>query len=305
MRVWVTGASGLVGSALVGRLRDAGHQAVTLVRRAPRSAAERSWDLAAERLDPAAFSGADAVVHLAGASIASGRWTRARKALLRDSRVGPTRRLAEAIAAQSRPPRVLISASAVGFYGDRGDQILREDAAAGAGFLPELAAAWEDATAPAARAGVRVVRLRTGLVMAREGGALPRMATLARFGLSGPLGSGRQWWPWISLRDLLGVIERALGEGGLDGAVNAVAPEPVRQREFARALGRALRRPAWLPAPSFALRIVLGEMADEALLASARVVPARLEAAGHAFHDADLDATLSRLLGGPGRSDAS
>jgi uncharacterized protein (TIGR01777 family) len=302
LRVVVTGASGLVGTALRASLAQSGHSVVRLVRREPRGPDERAWDPETGRLDPGHLARSDAVVHLAGASIAGPRWTPARKAELRRSRVEATRLVATALAARDGLPRVLVSASGVGLYGDRGEALLTEESPAGEGFLAELASAWEAATSPAERAGVRVVHLRSGIVLARRGGALAAMARIARFGLGGPLGSGRQWWTWISLRDLVAVILRALTDPAMGRPINTVAPEPIRQRDFAHALGRALSRPAWVPAPAVALRVVLGEVADEALLASARAVPRRLTEAGFGFRDADLDATLADLLRAEGPS---
>lgn len=302
MRVVLTGASGLVGTALSAALASSGHSLVSLVRREPRGPEERPWDPAAGRLDPNHLAGADAVVHLAGASIAGPRWTKARKVELWKSRVEGTSLIAKTLASRDGLPRVLVMASGVGYYGDRGEDLVTEDEPAGTGFLADLAAAWEAASVAAERAGTRVVRTRSGIVLARHGGALEPMARLTRFGLGGPLGSGRQWWTWISLRDLVAAIVRALSDTAWSGPFNTVAPEPVRQRDFARALGRTLSRPAWIPAPAFALRVALGEMADEALLVGARVVPRRLKAAGFAFRDGDLDATLADLLRPAGAS---
>jgi uncharacterized protein (TIGR01777 family) len=297
MKVAITGASGLVGRRLVPLLTTGGQQVVRLVRRPARGAGEARWDPASGRVDGAALEGADAVVHMAGENIAEGRWTAARKAVLRDSRIGPTRRLAEALAVLPRPPRVLVSSSATGYYGDRGDAWLDETSPAADDFLGRLAREWEEATAPAAQAGIRVVRLRTGIVLAPEGGALGKMLLPFKAGLGGVLGSGRQYMSWIAIDDLLEVIRFALAAAALAGPVNAVAPAPVTNREFTKTLGRVLGRPTIAPAPAFALRLAFGEMADAALLGSARVRPARLLDAGYRFRFEALEPALRHLLG--------
>ena len=297
MKIAITGADGFLGRPLAARLAAAGHEVVRLVRRAPRGPGEIAWDPPAGAIDRAGLAGAGAVVHLAGASIAGGRWTAARRALLRESRVTPTRLLAETLATLEPRPRVLVSASATGVYGDRGDEWLDESSGAGTGFLAELARAWEAAAAPAARAGVRVAHPRTGLVLAPHGGALAAMLPLFRLGLGGPLGSGRQWWSWIALEDAVGALVHAIGHDDVRGPFNVVAPAPARCREVARALGAALGRPALLPAPAFALRLALGaRQADELLLASQRVRPAALERTGFAFASPDLGAALASML---------
>jgi uncharacterized protein (TIGR01777 family) len=281
----VTGSHGLIGSALVRDLTATGHE----VRRVARDAATGTLDLRA-------VGGADAVVHLAGENIAAGRWTHERKRRIHDSRVVTTRALAEALAALQRPPRVLVSASGINWYGDRGDEQLTEQSAPGHGFLAGLCREWEAATAPAKAHGVRVVNLRIGMVVSPHGGALPKMLTPFRLGLGGVVGSGRQWMSWIALDDLVSVIRYALATEALAGPVNAVAPEPVTNREFTRALARAVRRPALLPFPAFAARLALGEMADELLLASMRVEPARLLADRFPFRHATLTAALAHEL---------
>jgi uncharacterized protein (TIGR01777 family) len=248
-------------------------------------------------LDPESVSGYDVVVHLAGANIAAGRWTAERKRKIRDSRVDGTGLLARAIAAAPSPPRVLVCASAIGYYGDRGDMLLDEGTAAGSGFLADVGRAWEEAARPAAEAGIRVVNLRIGIVLTPSGGALPRMLVPFRLGLGGPLGDGRQYWSWITLRDLLGAILHAAATEELVGPVNAVAPAAVRNAEFSRVLGRVLRRPAFVRAPAFAIRLLLGEMGQELLLASTRVQPARLVASGFEYRDRDLEEALRHLLG--------
>lgn len=294
-RVAITGTSGLIGSHLAALLRARGHAPVPVVRRAARPG-EIAWDPARGEIDPAPFAETDAVVHLAGESIAAGRWTPARLEAIRRSRVEGTRLLAQALARCAAPPRALISASAVGIYGDRGDEILTEASPPGSGFLAELARAWEEATAPAQGAGIRVVHLRIGMVLSAAGGALPRLLPVFRLGLGGRLGHGRQFMSWIALDDLLEVISHALADERLSGPVNAVSPQPVTNREFTEALGRVLRRPTVLPAPAPLLRLVFGEVADALLLASTRVVPARLTALGFRFQCADLTDALRWVL---------
>uniref|UniRef100_A0A832MKM6 TIGR01777 family protein n=1 Tax=Eiseniibacteriota bacterium TaxID=2212470 RepID=A0A832MKM6_UNCEI len=299
LRVLVTGATGLVGGALVPALTTGGHTVLRLTR-APRAPGDVGWDPAAGTLDRAALEGVDAVVHLAGENVAGARWSDAHRARVRDSRVRGTRLLAGALAGLARPPRVLVSASASGIYGDRGEETLDESAPPGSGFLAEVGRAWEEATAPAAAAGIRVVHLRIGVVLTPAGGALARLLLPFRLGLGGPLGHGRQWWPWIAMDDLVGAIHHALVREELCGPVHAVAPGAVRNAEFARVLGRVLRRPALAPAPAFALRAALGPMADEMLLAGQRMVPARLLATGYPFRTPDLEDALRHVLGAPG-----
>lgn len=283
--VAITGASGFVGSLLEPLLTTRGHR-VTGVRRPAEGIGWNEGDLAE----------ADAVVHLAGEPIAQ-RWSERTKKRIRESRIEGTRALAEALARRATPPEVLVSASAVGFYGDRGDEWVDEDSSTGKGFLAEVAAGWEEATRPAAEAGVRVVNPRIGVVLDPRGGALKKMLPLFSLGLGGRLGDGGQWFPWISSFDLCDVLARCVADASLAGPVNAVAPKPVTNAEFTRTLGRVLARPAVLPAPGFALRVALGEMADEALLGGARVKPARLEAAGFAWRHPDLETALRALLG--------
>ncbi|MEO8224721.1 MAG: TIGR01777 family oxidoreductase, partial [Gammaproteobacteria bacterium] len=253
LRVAITGASGLIGSMLVPALSASGHHVVPIVRRSP-APGEIRWDPAGAGLEPAALSGVDAVIHLAGENIGA-RWTEARKRAVLDSRSRGTRLLAEAIARASQGPKTLVSASAIGYYGDRGDEPLTESSGPGTGFLPEVTVAWEAATEPAASAGVRVVKLRTGLLLAREGGLLQRMLLPFRLGIGGRLGDGGQWMSWISSADLIGVYRLALF-GTLSGAVNAVAPGAVRNHEFTSELARVLHRPALLPVPKTAIRLL-------------------------------------------------
>lgn len=297
MRILISGSSGLIGSALGSALATAGHSAKRLVRpgRTP-AEGDAVWDPAAGYIDASALGGFDAVVHLAGESIASRRWTPARKQRIRDSRLKSTQLLSESLARLSRPPRVLVAASAIGFYGDRGDEVLTEESPAGSGFLAEVCQAWEAATEPAAREGIRVVNLRFGMVLAPKGGALAMMLPAFRLGLGGPLGPGTQWLSWIALDDVLGVAQQAIADERLQGPINAVAPEAVTSRKFSRTLGRVLRRPAIMATPAFALRLALGEMADGLLLASNRVSPQRLQGAGYRFLHANLEPALRHLL---------
>ncbi len=297
MKVLMTGSSGLIGSALGARLASQGHGVTRLVRAKPAAgAAALEWDPAAGRLDAAALEGFDAVVHLAGESIASGRWTAARKARIRDSRIQGTRLLSERLARLMRKPAVLVCASAIGYYGNRGEEVLGESSPAGSGFLADLCREWEAASDAAASAGIRVVNLRTGLVLSRQGGALPRMLVPFRLGVGGRIGDGRQYMSWITLDELTGVYLYALRTETLAGPVNAVTPNPVINADFTRTLGRVLRRPTLFPLPAFAARLVLGEMADELLLASARVQPARLLATGYVFRFAELEGALRHVL---------
>ncbi|HET9658676.1 MAG TPA: TIGR01777 family oxidoreductase [Kineosporiaceae bacterium] len=277
----MTGASGLIGTALVPRLRAAGHDVVRLVRRRARADDEVSWDPAAGEVDLAGLGTVDATVHLAGAGVGDHRWTAGYKRTIRDSRIEGTRTLVGALCRLAPLPRVLVSGSAVGFYGSRGEEELTEDSPGGEGFLAEVVRDWEAETGPAAEAGIRVVQARTGLVLAAGGGALGRMLPLLRLGLAGPLGNGRQWWPWITLDDEVAALIFLL-DGGLAGPVNLCAPEPARNREVTAALGQALHRPTLLPAPAPALRLALGEFAGD-VLASQRALPRRLLGAGYRF----------------------
>lgn len=297
MKIVVSGSSGLVGRPLVASLRAAGHQVRRLVRHADQAGATDAilWDPAAGRLDPVALSGADAVVNLNGRSIGDGRWTESVKEELWSSRIDSTRLLVDALAAADPRPRVMVSASAVGYYGDRGEETLDEGSPPGDGFLAELARAWEEAAHPARDAGARVVTLRLGMVVA-DGGALEKMLLPFKLGLGGPIGSGRQWWPWVALADVLGVVATALDDDRVDGPVNVVSPDEVRCKEFTSALGRVLHRPTVLPLPAFAARLALGEMADALLLASARVRPAALESVGYRFRLPELEDALRRAV---------
>lgn len=295
--VAITGASGLVGRALVADFVASGWAVKRLVRRrGGDSASEIAWDPAAGAIDQAALEGLDAVVHLAGESIAEGRWTKEKKRRIVESRTHGTRLLAEALARCEAKPRVLASASAVGFYGNRGDEPLTEESPAGEGFLAETCVAWEAATEPAWQAGIRVVQVRVGLVLEPAGGLLGKVLPIFKMGGGGVLGSGRQYMSWIDLADLVRVFRRAVDDDSLSGAVNGTAPNPVTNREFTKTLGRVLSRPTVAPAPAFGLRLAFGEMADEMLLAGARVLPDRLESAGFSFESVELEPTLRRLL---------
>jgi uncharacterized protein (TIGR01777 family) len=293
--VAVTGASGTVGIALCAALARSGHAVLRLVRRPARGPDEIAWDPGGGVQDRERLEGLDGVVHLAGKSIA-GRWTAARKAEIRRSRVEGTRRLCEALAGLARRPAVLVSASAIGIYGDRGNEVLRESSAPGSGFLAEVCREWEAATEPARRAGIRTVVPRFGMILSPAGGALKTMLTPFRLGLGGRLGNGRQFVSWIAIDDAVGVIQHAMRTERLSGAVNAVSPAPVTNAEFTRTLGRALSRPAVLPLPAFAARLALGEMADEMLLASQRALPTRLEDSGYRVMHPRLEEALRHLL---------
>lgn len=296
MKVVIAGSSGLIGTALGEALVADGDEVVRLVRRPARSSGEVTWDPDTVTLDPKVLDGADAVVNLAGAGIGDRRWTDDYKRLLVSSRVNATRTLVEAMLAADTPPRVLVNASAEGYYGDRGEEVLTEQSPAGSGFTAELCLAWEAEAARVAEESsgrIREVRLRTGLVMSPRGGTYGRMKPLVLAGLGGPLGSGKQWWSWVSLDDEVSAI-RHLIDADVSGPVNVSAPEPVRQREFMAALGRALHRPSLVPAPGFALRVVLGEFAGE-VLASVRMTPEALQRSGFQFTHPDLASLVGWL----------
>jgi uncharacterized protein len=296
MRVVISGSSGLIGQAVMAALRARGDEVTPLVRRSPEPREVR-WDPAASSIDAGALEGTDAVVHLAGAGIGDKRWSASRRHEIMASRVQSTTLLARTLAGLTRPPTVLVSASAVGYYGDRGEEELTEQSSAGSGFLADVCRAWEDATELAAQSGVRVVRLRSGVVLSAHGGALARQLPLFRLGIGGRLGSGRQWLSWISLPDEVGAVLHALDTADLQGALNATAPAPVTNRAFTSALGRALHRPTILAVPGFALRVALGsDLASEMVLAGQRVLPTRLSATGYAFRHADIDAACAALF---------
>jgi uncharacterized protein (TIGR01777 family) len=299
LRIAVSGATGLIGSALAQRLTHDGHEVVPLVRR-PVRPSERAiaWDPARGTIDRAALEGLGAVVNLAGENVL-GRWTAAKKQRIQASRVAGTRLVSEAIAGLARPPRVLLAASAVGYYGDRGSAELTEQSPPGDDFLAQVARDWEAAASPAARAGVRVANLRFGVVLAREGGVLPKMLPAFRLGVGGPIGRGAQYFPWIAMEDVLGAILFILATDSLSGPMNITAPHPVTQLEFVRTLGRVLRRPAVLPVPPLALQLVFGREAAALMQSGQRVLPARLLAAGFRFRFGDLEPALRHLLAAP------
>jgi hypothetical protein len=297
MIIAVTGSTGLIGSRLAALLASGGHRVLRLLRSKPRPELDEVyWDPARDMVDTIALGRVDAVVHLAGESIAKGRWTAKKKARIRESRVIGTRVLSEALGRLSPPPGVMICASAIGYYGDRGDEWLREESPPGSGFLADVCRQWEAAAEPARRRGIRVVHLRTGVVLSRAGGALAQMLFPFRMGLGGRIGSGKQYMSWIAIDDLLGAITYLLSTDSLQGPVNAVAPNPVTNRDFTRTLGRVLGRPTLFPMPELVARLLFGEMADELLLASARVEPARLAASGYQFRYPVLDGALRHLL---------
>jgi len=293
-RVLVTGASGLLGSALVPTLKARGYEVTRLVRGQASGKDEIRWD-SAQPLLPEAASGFDAVVHLAGESVAT-RWSAAKKTKIRESRVAGTRTLVHALAKAAKRPRVLISASAIGFYGDRGDDVLNEKSPAGAGFLADVCREWEAATQPAVDAGIRTIHIRTGIVLSAEGGALKKMLPPFRMGLGGRLASGRQWMSWIHIHDWTGAVHHILKNDLLQGAVNMVAPRPVQNTDFTETLASVLSRPAIFPLPAFAIQTLFGQMGEEVLLASQRVEPARLVTSGYPFQCSDLRKALEALL---------
>ena len=296
MKVAVSGASGMVGRPLVASLAEHGHEVARLVRREPRAPDEIRFDPDLPSVDAQALRGDTALVHLAGHNIAAGRWNAAEKRRIMASRVDGTRVLAEALAADAESPRTFVCASAIGYYGDRGGELLTEESARGGGFLADVCAAWEEACEPARAAGVRVVNLRIGMVLDPSGGGLKKLLLPFRLGLGGVVGGGRQYWSWIANDDVAGAIEHTLATSSLAGPVNVVAPEPPTNREFTEALGRVLRRPTFLPLPAFAARLGMGEMADALLLASTRVKPAALERSGYAFRQPELEGALRHLL---------
>ena len=302
MRLLVSGSTGMLGTSLIKAMESQGHTTSRLLRpqtvsRGAAGGAAQSirWDPVAGEFDAAGAEGADALMHLAGASIAGGRWNASRKNLLRTSRIAATRHLIGALSKLQRPPRVIVAASAIGYYGDRGDEVLTESSPPGSGFLSTLCQEWEAETARGTEFGARVVSLRMGIILTARGGALPRMMMPIKLGAGGRLGSGRQWMSWLTLQETVRIIQFALANAGLTGPVNAVTPNPVRNAEFTRILAKTLRRPALLPAPGFALRLALGEMAD-LLLDSQKVMPSRLSASGYQFQQADLARALWELL---------
>ena len=296
MDVVVTGASGLIGTALKGALEKAGHRMVPMVR-GDASGDAVHWDPDRGEIDSGALEGVGAVVHLAGEGIGNKRWNAEHKARVKDSRIRGTSLLAQTLAKRDKPPKVLVSGSAVGYYGDRGDEVLTETSRPGNDFLAEVCTAWEAATAAAKEAGVRVAHIRTGIVLSGRGGALPKMLLPFKFGLGGKLGSGRQWVSWIALGDEVGAIVHLVNDETLSGPFNLTAPNPVTNADLTKAIGQALHRPTLLPAPAFALKAVLGpEMADELLLVSQRALPTRLLDTGFTFQHPELAEALRVAL---------
>jgi hypothetical protein len=303
MRILVSGSTGFVGTALIESLQRQNHTVARLTRPASTknnaaAAKEQTveWDPIAGKFDAAAAEGSDALVHLAGASIADGRWNAERKQLLRTSRIDSTRHLMSALGKLQRPPRVIVAASAIGYYGDRGEESLTESSAPGNGFLAEICREWEAETSRGAAFGARVVIVRFGIILAAHGGALAKMVTPFKLGVGGRLGDGQQWMSWITLPETVNIIQFALATAGLNGPVNVVAPNPVRNADFTRVLAKTLHRPALFPAPAFALRLALGEMADALLLSSQRVAPSKLAAAGYVFRQPDLAGALAEVF---------
>lgn len=297
MKILISGASGMVGRALVPFLTTGGHSVIRLVRGKTADATDVRWDPVLGTIDAERLEGLDAIVHLAGENISSARWSTRQKKAIRDSRVQGTQLLCEALAKLHNPPKTLVCASAIGFYGDRGDEILDEKSQPGIGFLAEVCREWEAPTQSVRPEGTRVVNLRFGMILSPAGGALAKMLTPFKLGAGGIIGSGQQYWSWIVVDDAIGAIHHSLVCDQLTGPVNAVAPNPVTNREFTKTLGRVLNRPTVFPMPAFAARLALGQMADELILASARVVPRRLEEAGYSFRYAQLEAALRHVLG--------
>jgi uncharacterized protein (TIGR01777 family) len=296
MKVLVSGSHGLVGTALLESLEQEGHQCFRLVRHAPHSASEIEWSPERYSIALSLIEGFDAVVHLAGESIAEGRWTDEKKKRIRESRVKGTQLLGDALANLTQQPKVLVSASAIGYYGNRGDETLTEASAPGEDFLSEVCVEWEKATALAKEKGIRTVNARFGIILAKDGGALRKMLPPFRMGIGGRIGDGKQWMSWIALADVVGAIKFALTNDSLQGPVNFVAPNPVRNAEFTKTLGRVLSRPTIFPIPAFGVRLVFGEMADALLLSSQRVQPTSLNETDYEFRYQKLETALESIL---------
>jgi uncharacterized protein (TIGR01777 family) len=297
MKILITGASGLIGKALQDSFRQKGHDMLLASRREPRGPDEIKWDIENGFADPKKLEGVDAVVHLAGENVSGGlRWSEEKKRAIRESRIVGTKSVVDAMAAMSVKPKVFIASSAIGFYGDRADEIMTESSSAGTTFLSEVSTAWEAESRRAEDAGIRTVLLRTGIVLAKDGGALAAMLTPFKFGVGGVVGSGKQWMSWISLDDMVGLINFCIEHESIRGAVNAVAPNPVTNAEFTKAMGEVLYRPTFLPLPAFAVNMVFGEMGDALLLASTRVIPKRLEDAGYKFQFTDIREAIAHAV---------
>jgi uncharacterized protein (TIGR01777 family) len=294
--VLVSGSRGLIGTALVHALTNEGHRVVRLTRSGGNGEGAVTWDPSAGTIDAARLEGIDAVVHLAGENIV-GHWTPAKKARIRDSRVRGTRLLAETIAGLSEPPRVMVSTSATGYYGDRGNELLREESAPGTNFLARVSQEWEAAAEPAREAGVRVVHPRFGIVLSPEGGALGTTLPIFKLGGGGRIGSGNQYWPWVAIDDVVGAVLHCLTTESLEGPVNVAVPDPPTNAQYTRTLGRVLNRPTLFPLPAPVARTMLGQVADELLLASQRVEPAKLRESGYGFRFPELEGALRHLLG--------
>lgn len=297
MKILVTGSTGLVGSEVVSALTNDGHQVLKLVRGVSQEASEIVWNPASGEVDSAQLEGLDAVVHLAGENIATGRWNPAKKARIRDSRVNGTRALSEALSRLNQKPKVMVCASAIGFYGDRGNDQMTEASPVGESFLCQVCRDWEVAADPARQAGIRVVNLRIGVVLTPKGGALEKMLLPFKLCAGGIVGSGQQTWSWVSLDDVVGAIRHAILTDDLSGPVNTVSPQPVTNREFTKTLGKVLGRPTIFPMPAFVVRLAFGEMGEELLLASTCVVPQRLQQSGYEFQNPTLEGALRKLLG--------
>lgn len=296
MRILISGSHGLVGQSLIGALEPGGHEIYRLVRRAPHSEKEIEWSPDRYSIAISRIEGFDAVYHLAGESIASGRWTDEKKKKIRESRTKGTKLLSDALANLAQPPKILISASATGYYGDRGDELLTETSPPGNGFLADICVEWEKATDHAKDKGIRVVNTRFGIILDKEGGALAKMLPPFRMGIGGRIGEGKQWMSWIALDDVVSALQFVLTNESMKGPVNFVAPNPVTNTEFTKTLGRVLARPTIFPIPAFGLRLVFGEMADALLLSSQRVEPVKLSDSGYQFAYGKLENALRSVL---------